>query len=95
VANNLPHYATSPYDLRYALNFTLPQPIDKMLLHFNCHRIHHHDPLLPWVHLPAALKAAGDTYDISWLEAAVRQFRGPIPGTSFGERPTSSRTGAD
>jgi fatty acid desaturase len=82
-ANNLPHYGTSPHNRRYGMNFSLPWPLDNMLLHFNCHRIHHHDPLLPWHLLPSAMQAAGDRFDITWLRALVQQFRGPLPTTHF------------
>jgi fatty acid desaturase len=83
VANNLPHYGTPPHDRLYAMNFSLPWPFNIMLLNFNCHRVHHHDPLLPWNLLPAAMQAAGDRFDITCLRALVQQFRGPLPTTDF------------
>ena len=83
VANNLPHYGTPPHDRLYGMNFSLPWPLDIMLLHFNCHRIHHHQPLLPWNLLPSAMQAAGDRFDITCRQALFQQFRGPLSMSAF------------
>ena len=78
-ANNLPHYGTSPDDVRYGLNIRLPRPLASLLLNFNYHRVHHHDPLLPWTALPPAFRSSGDSFDAPLFDAAIAQFRGPIP----------------
>jgi sterol desaturase/sphingolipid hydroxylase (fatty acid hydroxylase superfamily) len=48
-------------------------------LHFNYHRVHHHDPRLPWTALPGAFRRSDETFDASLLAAAIVQFRGPRP----------------
>jgi fatty acid desaturase len=78
-ANNIPHYGTSPADVKYALNIRLSGPVSIFYLHFNYHRVHHHDPRLPWTSLPVKFRASGEGFDASLPAAAFAQFRGPAP----------------
>lgn len=85
-ANNLPHYGTDPRLRLYALNLSLPRPVNALFLHFNCHRVHHERPLLPWHRLAIAHREAGEGFELSWMRAFWRQFRGPIPCAVAGDR---------
>ncbi len=94
-ANNLPHYGTDPRQRHYALNLSLPRPVDSLFLHFHCHRVHHQRPLLPWHRLALAHREAGEGYEFSWMRAFRRQFRGPIPYDAAADnqpRKNSART---
>ncbi len=85
-ANNIPHFDTNPDDVRYALNIRLSKPMSLFYLHFNYHRVHHHNPRLPWTELPAAFQQTGETFDTSLVSAALVQWKGPSPiqGKSLG-----------
>jgi fatty acid desaturase len=91
-ANNLPHYGTSPGDVKYGLNIRLPRMLEVLYLNFNHHRIHHHDPLLPWTALPSAFRSSGETFDVPLSDAALAQFHGPIPRTRFAATPSFDRS---
>ncbi len=49
------------------------------LLNFNEHRVHHHDPSIPWYSLPANrhLPRAAKEPTLSLLQAVLQQLRGP------------------
>lgn len=79
LANNIPHYGTANDDVRYALNVRLSRVMSAFYLHFNYHRVHHHDPRLPWTALPEAFQRSGETFDVGLSSAALRQFKGPSP----------------
>jgi fatty acid desaturase len=81
-ANNIPHYGTSPDDVKYALNIRLSRLASLLYLHFNYHRVHHQDPRLPWTALPTAFRRSGEGFDVSLPAAALAQFKGPIPAPS-------------
>jgi fatty acid desaturase len=84
-ANNLPHYGTRPIDVKYALNIRMPKPLSLLYLNFNHHRVHHHNPLLPWTALPQAFQHSNETFDIMLFPAILAQFKGPMPRDRFAE----------
>lgn len=77
-ANNLPHYGTGTADVKYALNLRLPRVVNFLLLNFYCHRVHHHDPRIPWTRLPRVMREQGMEFDVGYMQAARAQFKGPI-----------------
>jgi len=94
-ANNLPHYGTDPRQRLYALNLHLPGWLAGLVLHFNRHRVHHRQPLLPWHRLASAHRASGEGYDLPWMQAFLRQFRGPTAWVAAGDgQPRSQPTSA-
>lgn len=78
-ADNLPHYGTSTQDTRYAYNLSMPGLLQKLILNFNLHRVHHHYPNVPWSQLPEQLQQTGDHTDINYFKQGMRQWRGVIP----------------
>ena len=76
--DNIYHYATPVGDLFFARNLTLPSFIQKALLNFNLHGIHHLNPALPWRHLPQGLVALEGEYAGGYFGAAMAQLAGPI-----------------
>lgn len=79
VVDNSFHYGTPLDDVRYARNLGLPVVLERLILNFNLHRVHHHQAGLSWAALPAAFAAGGERYDVGFAAAVARQFRGPIP----------------
>ncbi|MDB6064195.1 MAG: Fatty acid desaturase [Pedosphaera sp.] len=47
------HYGTERHVTKGARNLRLWEPIDRVWLNHNWHRVHHEHPTVPWVHLPA------------------------------------------
>ena len=78
-ANNIPHYGTGNDDVYHALNVRLSHVLSFFYLHFNYHRVHHHNPRLPWTALPEAFHRSGETFDAGLVSAALRQLKGPKP----------------
>ncbi|MGH7793526.1 MAG: fatty acid desaturase family protein [Candidatus Binatia bacterium] len=75
--DNIFHYATPVGNIFYAKNLRLPQPLAKLWLNFNLHGIHHVNPAISWIDLPAAFDAEAAKYEGGYFEAARRQLRGP------------------
>lgn len=79
VADNAFHYGIpldAPLD---AMNLRLPAPLERLVLAFNLHNVHHRHPGLPWYELRSAFAADDDQFHLGWFGAVARQFRGPIP----------------
>ena len=76
--DNVYHYATPVGDIFYAKNLRLAQPLDKLLLNFNLHGVHHVNPAIPWIDLPNAFEAEAGKFHGGYFTAAWRQLRGPI-----------------
>lgn len=77
-ADNLPHYGTKLDKIRYSYNLSLPPLLQKWLLNFNLHRVHHEQPMVPWRSLPAAKIAMQDHCDINYFKQGIRQYKGLI-----------------
>lgn len=78
VADNAFHYGTpldTPLD---AMNLRLPALLERFVLAFNLHSVHHRHPGLPWYELRSAFAADDDRYHRGWFGAVARQFRGPV-----------------
>jgi fatty acid desaturase len=91
VADNSYHYgAPLGAGARSAYNFKFPAGAG--ILHFNLHRVHHLHPNLPWIGLPAAFEAERELYDIGYVSAMLRQFRGPISDREYAVAPSAPRT---
>jgi fatty acid desaturase len=54
--DNVYHYRTPVNDIFYAQNLWLPVLLQRTLLNFNFHGVHHRNPSLPWSVLPAAFR---------------------------------------
>lgn len=78
-ADNLPHYGTATNDVRYAYNLSLPPFLQKGILNFNLHRVHHHYPNIPWKQLPEKFMAINDQLDVNYFKQGMKQWRGVIP----------------
>jgi len=76
--DNIYHYETPVSDLFYAKNLSLAAPLNKLLLNFNLHGIHHVNPAIPWIHLPQAFKAQAGEFYGGYFTAAARQLHGPL-----------------
>jgi hypothetical protein len=76
--DNLYHYETPVGDIFYAKNLRLPAPLSGVLLNFNLHGIHHINPAISWIDLPAAFRAQAAEFQGSYVSAALRQLRGPL-----------------
>jgi len=77
------HYGTALDDVRYARNLHLPRPLERFILNFNLHRVHHRQAALSWHALPAAFARQAERYDAGFAGAVVRQYRGPIAITAL------------
>lgn len=73
------HYGTSLDDVRYARNLRLPVALERSILNFNLHRVHHHQAGLSWAALPGAFARQEERYDAGFMRAVAGQYRGPIP----------------
>lgn len=78
-ADNLPHYGTRIDDVRYAYNLSMPYLLQKWILNFNLHRVHHHFPNVPWQQLPAKFAEQQEKLDVNYFKQGMRQWRGVIP----------------
>jgi fatty acid desaturase len=76
--DNLYHYETPVGDIFYAKNLRLPAPLSGVLLNFNLHGIHHINPAISWIDLPAAFRVQAAEFQGSYVSAALRQLRGPL-----------------
>lgn len=77
--DNVYHYETPVGDTFYARNLALPALFSLGLLHFNFHGVHHRNPAIPWCGLPQAFELQRRDFDARYFDAAMAQFRGPIP----------------
>ena len=75
--DNVYHYGTPVSDRRYALYLAVPVWLERYMLNFTLHYVHHLYPHVPWNRLP--LLAEGRAPDDGYLHALLRQLRGPIP----------------
>ncbi len=85
--DNAPHYGTRLDDRGYALNMSVPHWCQPLLLHFNLHRVHHRNPTKPWRALPRLADSSDPKCEISYVRAAMRQLKGPIPLNMLEIRP--------
>jgi fatty acid desaturase len=76
--NYVYHYGSPLDDVLHGYNLRLPMPLSRVLLHFNLHGVHHADPSLPWMALPAAFRQSARGFDAPLGAAALRQLRGPV-----------------
>lgn len=76
--DNVYHYRTPIDDIFYARNLWLPRPAAKVLLNFNLHGIHHQNPAIPWMRLPASFNQEKQAFQGNYFAAAVSQLGGPI-----------------
>ncbi len=76
--DNVYHYATPVGNIFYAKNLRLAQPLNKLLLNFNLHGVHHVNPAIPWIDLPNAFEAEGGKFHGGYFAAAWLQLKGPI-----------------
>jgi fatty acid desaturase len=76
--DNVYHYATPVGDIFYAKNLRLAAPLNKLLLNFNLHGIHHINPAISWIHLPKAFEVQAGKFQGGYFAAALSQFNGPI-----------------
>ncbi len=72
------HYGTALDDVGYARNLRLPRPLERFILNFNLHRVHHRQAALSWHALPGAFTRQAERYDAGFAAAVARQYRGPI-----------------
>ncbi|HXG49907.1 MAG TPA: fatty acid desaturase [candidate division Zixibacteria bacterium] len=76
--DNVYHYGTPVNDLLFARNLRLPGPMERMLLHFNLHGVHHRNPSVPWIGLPESFRRQGRVFHGGYFSAAARQIAGPV-----------------
>ena len=76
--DNVYHYETPVSDVFYAKNLRLPAALEKPLLNFNLHGIHHINPAISWINLPEAFDVQGGKFQGDYFAAALRQLQGPI-----------------
>ena len=76
--DNVYHYETPVGDVLYARNLRLNGVLERLLLHFNLHGIHHLNPAIPWIDLPRAFRSQAGNFAGGYFNAALRQLRGPI-----------------
>ena len=83
LADNAYHYRTRLEAPLEAMNLALPPALERFLLAFNLHSVHHRHPGLRWHELRAAFLAEGDRLHLGWFAAVARQLRGPVPVDSL------------
>lgn len=76
--DNLYHYETPVGDIFYAKNLWLAAPLNRLLLNFNLHGIHHLNPAISWINLPQAFEVQKGEFHSGYFTSAWRQLRGPI-----------------
>jgi fatty acid desaturase len=76
--DNVYHYRTPLHLTVSGHNLFLPRVFSGILLNFNLHRVHHANPSVSWVELPAFFVQQCETYDRGFFTAALDQLRGPI-----------------
>ena len=57
--DNAYHYGTRTDDRRYALHLATPVWLQRYLLNFNFHYMHHRHPTMPWNRLDALVAEDG------------------------------------
>lgn len=87
--DNVYHYATPVNQIFYASNLSSPAAWSRLLLNFNLHGIHHRNPAIPWIRLPAAFHEQEASFHDSYFTAAISQLRGPI---ALQDLPQASQT---
>lgn len=76
--DNVYHYRTPIDEIFFARNLWLPAIAAKCLLNFNLHGVHHQNPAIPWIRLPASFKQERQPFHGHYLAAAASQLGGPI-----------------
>ena len=74
--DNVYHYGTPINDIFYARNLFLSPPLSAGLLYFNLHGIHHKNPSIPWIGLPAAFRSHAVAFEGNYFTAALDQWGG-------------------
>jgi len=77
--DNVYHYGSTLNITASGHNLRLPRVLSVLILNFNFHRVHHHNPAVPWPKLPELFAEHADSFDRGLLTAAVNQLGGPIP----------------
>jgi fatty acid desaturase len=77
--DNVYHFRTPLNSGDYALNLSLPRPLQALFLNMNMHRVHHRRMHQPWWRLPGQFAADGEKFDDGLPRAALRQLIGPAP----------------
>jgi fatty acid desaturase len=74
------HYGTERHVTKGARNLWIFAPLDWLWLHHNWHRVHHENPTVPWIHVPAlgSVEAAPRGF-LPW--AYLKMWRGPKRAT--------------
>jgi fatty acid desaturase len=75
------HYNTPVNDVKHGYNLELPWLLEKYLLNFNLHGIHHLYPQENWEKLPELFKKNGGKYDKNYFLQSINQLRGTIKST--------------
>jgi len=76
--DNVYHFGTPIDDASFAMNLRLPSFLRVSILNMNMHRVHHHNPDLPWWQLPDRFRQLSESYDAGFIATAFRQFAGPV-----------------
>ena len=71
------HFGTERHVVRGARNVWLFAPIDWLWLHHNWHLMHHAQPTVPWIYLPALSRLHGDPRRSFLVWQYLRMWRGP------------------
>jgi fatty acid desaturase len=78
LSDNSYHYSTRLDEPLEAMNLRLPRPLERFVLSFNLHDVHHRHPGLHWYQLRGRFDAEGGRYHRGWFSAVARQLHGPI-----------------
>ncbi|MFD3459454.1 fatty acid desaturase family protein [Nocardia fluminea] len=78
LSDNAYHYGTDLESPRAAMNLRLPRVLERCVLSFNLHDVHHRHPGLRWYELRSRFDTEGGHYHLGWFSAVARQLRGPI-----------------
>jgi len=85
------HYGTERHVTRGARNLRLWEPVDRIWLNHNWHRVHHEHPTVPWIHLPT-LDAAEQSPRRGFLPwFYLKMWRGPRKATEHVENQYAGR----
>ena len=85
------HYGTERHVTRGARNLRLWEPIDRLWLNHNWHRVHHEHPTVPWIQLPALgqVTQPGKRGFLVW--SYLQMWRGPSRATEHVENKYAGR----
>jgi fatty acid desaturase len=84
------HFGTERHVTRGARDLRILEPLDRLWLNHNWHRVHHENPTVPWIHLPALGRAAGHERGfLPW--AYLRMWAGPRYTTEHVENAFAGR----